>query len=503
MILLNLDRSSKVPLFMQIFNQLKQRIDDEILKPGFRMPPTREFAEKHGINRTTVVKAYEELWALGYLESRPGSYSIVRKRQKLATPERKSDKGLIRWKDKSTEAGLVLHDSFHRLNIDSPAGSAQKPIDLASLDLDQRLFPMEGFRRCLNTVMVEQGGKILKYGECAGYTPLRESIAERMRVHGISVEPGEILVTNGTQNSIELILKLLTVPGTPAAVETPTYTNIIPLLHYYKTKILEIPMTDEGMDLDELRRTLDTRSPAFIYTMPNFHNPTGITTNQIHREKLLDICETRKVPLVEDAFEEEMKYFGKVPLPIKSMDNHHMVVYLGTFSKILFPGIRVGWIAAEKSLIQRLLAIKKFSDLSSNNLVQAALHLFLKEGYYDRHVKRMRREFRKRMTIALTALKEQLSPFDRVVWKEPAGGYLIWLRFDGTRMSSPEMRRLFLEHGVNLVPGSHFFNEPENQSPGTGASGHYYRVSISTLDGPEIREGISRLGRAISEMYRE
>lgn len=493
MILLNLERSSKVPLFMQIFTLLKQRIDDEILKPGFRMPPTREFAEKHGINRSTVVKAYEELWALGYTESRPGSYSVVRKRQKLATPERKSDKGLIRWKDKSTKTGQLLHDSYKRLNINGP--DSMQLINLASLDLDQRLFPVEDFRRCLNTVMVEKGAGIMKYGECAGYTPLRESIAQRMRVHGISVKADEILITNGTQNGIELTLKLLTTPGTPVAVETPTYSNIIPLLQYYKTKIAGIRMNDGGMDLDELSRSVKKQSPAFIYSMPNFHNPTGITTNQVHREKLLHICESHKIPLVEDAFEEEMKYFGKVPLPIKSMDVNHMVVYLGTFSKILFPGIRIGWVAAEKSLIQRLVSVKKFADLSTNNLLQAALDQFIREGYYDRHIKRMHREYRKRMTVALNAMREHLSSFPQLSWLEPAGGYLIWLRFEPSGIAGRDMKQVFIDHGVNLVPGSHFFADPEHQPE------HFHRISISTLEPKEIKEGIARLAKAVAKIY--
>lgn len=493
MILLNLERSSNVPLFIQIFSQLKQRIDDDILKPGFRMPPTREFAVQHGVNRSTVVKAYEELWALGYTESRPGSYSVVRKRQKLATPDRKSDRGLIRWKEKSTQTGQVLHDSYKRLNIKGPHG--KDFINLASLDLDQRLFPIEDFRRCLNTVMVEKGGSIMTYGECPGYSPLRESIAQRMRVHGISVKTDEILITNGTQNGIELVLKLLTQPGTPVAVEIPTYSNIIPLLHYYKTNIIEVPMNDDGMDLDTLKNKVKNNHPAFIYTMPNFHNPTGITTNQIHRETLLEICEEYKVPLVEDAFEEEMKYFGKVPLPIKSMDSNHMVVYLGTFSKILFPGIRIGWIAAEQSLIQRLVSVKKFADLSTNTLLQAALNQFIREGYYDRHIKRMHREYRKRMTIALNALKKHFSNIPEVSWQEPAGGYLIWLQFKPTEKSTQEMKQIFIDNGVNLVPGSHFFADPDRQPE------HFYRISISTLDPNEIKEGIARMAQAVLKIY--
>jgi DNA-binding transcriptional MocR family regulator len=499
MILLNLERTSNKPLFRQIFEQLKARIEDATLSPGFRMPSTRVLAEKHGVNRSTVVKAYEELWAMGYVESRPGSYSVVRKRQQIALPGDISAKGLIPWEEKSSDAGRALHSSYRRLTSKVPASTPGKVVNMAPLDLDARVFPVEDFRRCLNTVLVEQGGEILKYGECEGYRPLREVIAARLRVHGISVNWDEILVTNGSQNAIELVLKLLTVPGTPVAVEAPTYSHMLPLLDYFKLDVIDIPMTKSGMDLDVLEQVLGKNRPAFVYTIPNFHNPTGITMDHANRERLLALCETCKVPIIEDAFEEEMKYFGKVPLPIKSMDRQHLVLYLGTFSKVLFPGIRVGWIAAEKESIRRLAAIKKFSDLSTSTLIQAALHEFCQEGYYDRHIKRMHREYRKRMNTALSAMKKHLGQFPAVSWNEPAGGYLIWFRLTGTHMDTEQLRKIFVKHGVVVVPGNNFYSGFE--IPVTIPDAQFFRISISTLDEQEIGEGISRIGKAIAEIY--
>jgi DNA-binding transcriptional MocR family regulator len=461
------------------------------------MPSTRSLAEKHGINRSTVYKAYEELWTMGYIESRPGSYSVVRKRQHIVGNGQKAQKGLIAWEEKSSDAGRILHRSFnqfkYRLNDLSPG-----TINLASLELDPRLFPVENFRRCMNTVLVEQGGKLLGYGERAGYSPLRKTIAHRLRIHGISVSPEEILITNGSQNGIDLILKLLTVPGTPAAIESPTYSNVIPLLKYYQADIIGIPMKDNGMDLDYLEGVLQSRKPAFVYTMPNFHNPTGITTDQVHREKLLSLCEVTGVPIVEDAFEEEMKYFGKVALPIKSMDRNHLVIYVGTFSKVLFPGIRIGWIAADKEIIQRLMAVKAFSDLTTNTLLQAALDEFYQQGYYNLHVKRMHREYRKRMHSAVAALKEHLTGFDRVSWTEPAGGYLVWLQLKDSPLDEPGLIQVFQRHGVTMVPGTSFYSEADS----TAGSSHHFRISISTLNEAEIKEGISRVGKAMKDIYK-
>ncbi len=254
-------------------------------------------------------------------------------------------------------------------------------------------------------------------------------------------------------------------------------------------------MKKNGLDLDHLQRILETQKPAFLYTMPNFHNPTGITTDQVHREKLLSLCEAHRLPIIEDAFEEEMKYFGKVPLPIKSMDRLHLVIYVGTFSKVLFPGIRIGWIAAEKEAIERLVSIKKFSDLSTSSLMQAALYEFCQQGCYSRHVKRMHREYRKRMHTAIMALREHLSGFKKVFWNEPVGGYLIWLHFRDAKLDEAGLKQVFLRNGVIMAPGSYFFS---------GSFSHpHFRISISTLNEKEIKEGISRLGKAISLIYRQ
>ncbi len=265
----------------------------------------------------------------------------------------------------------------------------------------------------------------------------------------------QILITNGAQNAIELVLKLLTEPGREVVVESPTYFRVWPLLNYYQTRIVEIPMKKNGMSLTHLEKILQNHRPAFICTMPNFHNPTGITTDHLHREKLLHLAEDYKTPIVEDAFEEEMKYFGRVPLPIKSMDNKGMVIYLGTFSKVFAPGLRIGWIAAERDLIVRLAAVKEFSDLSSNSLIQSALFEFCQQGFYDRHIKRMHWEYKKRMQVLITNLRKNFTAFRKASWNEPSGGYLTWIHLKDTNMEVEELMGLFQIDSPNLETHIH------------------------------------------------
>ena len=287
MLLLNLDKKSKDSLFMQIFKQIKGLIERDTLKPGTKLPSTRSLAEKLGVNRSTVYNAYQELWAMGYIKSTPGSYSRVRKRHKITTLDEPSKKGIIQWGNISTLSSNEVYRVFLGFSPETPDPKHTDIINLAQLDMDHRLFPVEDFRRCMNRVLLNRGPTILGYGEHAGYSPLREYIGKRLQMHGISVSADEILITNGSQNAIDLVLKMLTVPEKKIAIESPTYAIILPLLKYYKADIAGIPMKDRGLDLRYLQDILEREKISFLYTMPNFHNPTGITTDQSHREALL------------------------------------------------------------------------------------------------------------------------------------------------------------------------------------------------------------------------
>ncbi len=492
MILLNVTRSGKTPIYRQIVRQIADMIEAEMLASGTALPASRELAEKLGVNRSTVYRAYIELTALGYVESTPGSYTRVRRRAKVVKQVRANGKGAVNWRRRSNSASRRLFDFFERYAPESPAATSADMSNLSQLDLDYRLFPLDDFRRCMNSVLIHEGARTLQYGERAGHIGLREVLARRMQIHGINASPDEILVTNGAQQAIDLILRLLAAPGATALVEAPTYSNVIPLFRYHQMSITGVPMLDSGMDLGALERRLRRRNAALVYTIPNFQNPTGITTAQEHRERLLALCERYRVPLVEDGFEEEMKYFGKAVLPIKSMDRNQLVLYLGTFSKVLFPGVRIGWIVAERECIRRLTAIRRFTELTGGTLVQAAIAEFCRLGYYDKHIKRMHRFFRRRMAVALRALKEHMP--GGVRWTEPDGGYTIWVTVQFPCDLSG-INESLMRHGVLVSPGDYYFH---------GGNPHRsFRISIASLDEDEIERGIERLGAALRILRRK
>jgi GntR family transcriptional regulator/MocR family aminotransferase len=490
--LLNIDKSSSTPVYKRIVEEIKNLINQGTLETGKPLPSSRSLAQKLGVNRSTVYQAYAELQAQGYLQSRPGSYNIVQKRRKEAAYNPKS-RSLISWEKASSSEAKRLYETFLCYSPERPKSSklSDQFISLAALDPDPRLYPLEDFRKCLNTVLLNSGTESLQYGTYKGYRPLCEHIAQRLRLHGISVSDEEILITNGAQQGIDLVARVLGGPNKKAVVESPTYANVIPLLDFNGFKILGVPMKQNGMDLGALEKILDRENVSFVYTIPNFQNPTGITTSHYHREKLLNICLEHRVPIVEDGFEEDMKYFGKVDLPIKSIDDNNIVIYLGTFSKALFPGLRIGWITADKELIQRIAAIKRFADLTSSNLAQIVMHYFCQQGFYDRHLKRLHRVFRRRMQVALKALEKYLP--STVSWTRPVGGYTLWVKMP-RKLNEVDLHEQLLAHGVTVSPGGYYF---PNQH-----SSEYFRLSIARLNEQEIEEGIKRLGKALHKLFK-
>lgn len=483
MILIQVDKTSRQPLFQQVFEQLKQLIETGVLCPNEQLPSTRKLAELLGVHRTTIYRAYEELWAAGYLEATTGSYSRVRQRNLLTTPPSGEEGSLIDWQN-------YISDAAHQLpDLGSLKRNLTKGIlDFAPLSPDSELLPVEDFRRCLNQALLDEKAGLLQYGNPLGYTPLREYLANQMRQHGISTQTSEIMLTNGMQNGIDLVLRLLTTRGDCIITETPTYKSALLLAGYLGLQVVGIPMTADGMDLKILESKLKTHRPKLVYTMPTFQNPTGLSTSQTHREQLLALCEKYRVPMVEDGFEEEMKYFGKAVLPIKSMDKNRVVIYLGTFSKVLFPGVRVGWIVAPGTLIDKMGSIKYVSELSGSPLVQAAVYRFCSQGFYELHKKRLHRVYRKRMQATLQACREFL-PSNLIQWSKPDGGYLLWFSVRNNQLTEMEFMDQLLNAGVNVTPGSQFFPEPTNEV--------HFRLSIAHRNDEEIREGIRRIGQML------
>lgn len=497
MLLISLDPYGNDPKYKGIIREILSHIEGGRLNPGDRLPSTRCLAQTLGVHRSTVMLAYQELWSQGYITMRVGVRPTVRQRPLPEVCIRHKEKSLIDWNTQ----GMSQENLPNPLSTSMEAClTAKSSIDFSRLEMDHRLYPLVRVNTCLSEALRTHPQEMLGYGDAAGDLPLREYLSRYLGRHGIAADTDDILITNGTQHSLDLILRLLASPGETVIVEEPTYGAFLRLLKLHSLTPVAIPMEKEGMDLNALETFLQScdakQLPKLIYTMPNFQNPTGITTSQPHRERLLSIVEHFKIPLIEDGFEEEMKYQGMVTLPIKSMDKQGMVLYCGTFSKTLAPGLRTGWIAADRNCIARLTQLIRITEFSPAQLLHGAIWRLCVEGTYDRHLSRMHRVFRKRMRAALSCLKENI-PRAYATWEEPTGGYLIWMRLEQPTGKAPltylQWETVLTDAGLKFHMGNSCFSGKNSDI--------FIRISIATLDEDEIKEGIMRLSTALARLH--
>lgn len=491
MIILKIKKGKHIPIYQQVYDQVVNLIMDETLKVGEKLPSTRKFAEKHNISRTSVERAYEELWLKGYIESHQGSYTRVKTKNPSTSTGNKSDSSPVNWKKRFKDCCFEINEE--KLYRTKTSGNIHKDvIDLSWFDIDERLIPMKEFKRSFNDAVHDFENKIFMYSDFQGFLPLREFISRRLNTHGMLIKPDEILITNGSQHALDLIVRLLCKAESKVIVEKPTYLNMIPLFKNAETELLEAEMKDDGICLEQVEKYLIETKPAFIYTMPNFQNPTGISMSQVKREKLLNIAQKYKVPIVEDGFEEEMKFMGKIPLSIKAIDSNNLVIYVGSFSKVFSTGLRLGWVVAHKTIIEKLVAIKRFSDISTSSVIQAIMYKYCSAGYFDNHIKKLNRVFKRRMHLALKTTDKYIK-VKEVVWTKPQGGYLIWFKLHCPGRKEHELMEIIERNGINVNPGSRFMANKKDFL--------FFRITISRLNENEIVTGIKRLGNAINEFY--
>lgn len=479
--LLKLDAQRGLPKGRQIVDQIRRLIQRGHLRTGERLPSTRHLAEQLGLHRSTVSTAYQELWALGWLDLRPGAQPRVRQREALMAVET-SHQSPFPWAER-----LVLPQ-----DTPEPPRPTLQPglISFRDFGMDPRLLPMDPFVRSLRAVLRRQGAQAMHYGDPQGQLGLRTCLVQRLGQHGVQAHPEELLITFGAQQALDLALRGLARPGDAVLVESPTYQQMLKLLALHGLRALTLPEGPAGIDFPALEALVHRERPVLLYVMPSFQNPTGRSLDQTQRETLLAFCERETLPILEDGFTEEMKYFGRPMLPLKSMDRTGQVLYAGTFSKVLFPGLRLGWLLASRPCTEALTAVRRAGELCPPPLLQEALEDFLRKGHFDQHLARLHRRFRRRMEVAHTALRRELDTAS-VRWEAPSGGYLLWLEllgFDDVNLEV-ELQRF----GIAVKDGAAFFPLPPQGR-------RFLRLSISNLDEAEITEGLARLGRGLKSL---
>ncbi len=331
----------------------------------------------------------------------------------------------------------------------------------------------------------------LGYGELAGYAPLRELIAERMTIRGIHASPGEIMITNGSQQGIDLIARLMLDPGDAILVEGPTYIGAMQTFDAYEVDYVVIPMDDEGIDVAALDERLDRleRAPKLLYTIPAFQNPTGASISSERREALLELAERRHLLILEDDPYGEL-WYDQPPAPALRAD-HPSVVYLGSFSKTIAPGIRVGWMVPPPDMMDLLLMAKEGTDIHSNRIATRTVY-HAATDFLDVHVEGLRDFYGARRDVLLESLSASMP--SEIEWSVPGGGFFLWLRLP-EHVSANQMLVTAARHDVAYLPGSWFY-------PLGDVRNNELRLSFSSLPVDRIQLGAKRLSEAATDFLR-
>ena len=484
-----LDRQSATPLYQQIKTYLRRGILSGSLAPDTRLPASRQLARDLGVNRITVETAYAELEADGLIFSKVGSGTYILPMKPLppiskvasGTPWPLWQQGL-RVKAEASGVGM--------LNETYAATEHPELINFSDGSGDSHLFPVDDFRKVLQSIMRRDGISALDYGERSGYAPLRSTLAHILASQGLQTQPENILITAGSQQALSLVSQLLLKPGDVILVESPTYAGALDLFRSLNFRVVGIPTDEQGMQVEVLEELLQQHHPKLIYTIPNFHNPTGTCLSSPRRRDLLVLADRYNIPILEDDFVGDLRYDGRTQPSLKALDPGGRVIYISTFSKMLMPGLRVGFLVADGPVYDSLVNFKYVNDLATSTLIQRALETYVTVGRYQSHLRRSCQIFRKRRDSMLAAIQRYLPPGVHV--DPPQGGLFIWLQLPDN-LSAEKLLTLAHEEGVDFVPGDHFF-------PNNSNGKDWLRLNFVVQPPDKIEAGIQRLGKALQRL---
>lgn len=481
---LNVRPTGEAPIYQQIFDQIADRIRSGAFPDGFRLPPTRLLAAQLGTHRNTVVRAYAELEAAGFLASTVGRGTFVRAPRGIDAPApraRPAPRGLPWASLVSQAARSEPLKRFTRMQRASASGDA---INLTRMQPPAELLPVELFRRCVEHVLRTSGDKALGYAPKEGFRRLREAIAVDLARLGVPASADDVLVTTGSQQGLDLIARALLDRGEVVLTHASTYAGALQVFAAAGARILGVPSDEHGPDLDALRR-LGVHRPKLLYLMPNHCNPTGACMSSARREAILAWARDAQVAVVEDDYAADLELEGlSLPPSLRALDAD--VVHVGTFSKRLIPGLRIGYVVAPRALAPHLLALKHTTDLGSSGLSQLALAELLERGYLGAHLNNIQPAYRARRDALIEGLRAHLA--SDVRWQRPARGVSVWLELPPA--IDPE--RVF-EEGVArrvIVGPGHAYATDDATRPG---------VKLNFCFEPEERliEGARRAAEAI------
>ncbi|ADQ15711.1 PLP-dependent aminotransferase family protein [Halanaerobium hydrogeniformans] len=447
-------------LYLQIYQLLKKHIKNE-LNSDDKLPPIRKLAAELDVNPATVARAYNILDDQGLIYKKVGRGSFVAPKY--------SEQSLGSEKNKS----MLKHGQI----------DLSENINFASAAPSTDLFPVADFKYAINKVLDRDQGEAFTYQKSQGYLGLRHSIREYFLEDGIKADLEQIQIVSGAQQAIDIMAKILIEYGDKVVVEEPTYFGALQAFKSRKAQIKSIKMLKDGLDLDKFEDYLKNNKIKFLFTMQNFHNPTGINWSNEKQLQLLELADKYNFYIIEDDLLSELYYSSNKVSSLKKFDENGRVIFIKSFSKVFMPGLRLAFIILPDNLLAEILETKYATDISSAGLTQRAFDYYLREGLFNKHINLKRELFKKRFKVMASEIEKQFSGLIELKYK-PKGGLYFWLKLPETK-NSHDFYEVAANKGVVFSPGSLFSID---QKPS-----RYFRLSFAAVNEQEISLGIKLL----------
>jgi len=473
------DRNGDEPLYRQLAAYLRGLIDAGRLAGGAKLPASRELAAALGVARVTVVAAYEQLAREGHITSHVGQGSFV-------APAKGS-----RPVAAAGAARSFVWSSLYALRtrlLEIPQGLVVRVpregprYDFRGGQTDAGSLPLGDIRRAFSLALRRHGAELGEHQDLAGWPPLRREIARVLLARGIECDVDEIAVMSGAQQAVDLAAHVLLDPGDTVVIEQPGYFGATMAFRAAQANVVGVGLDSHGLRTDELARILRARRVKLVYATPAAQSPTGVAMSEARRQEFLALADEHQTPILEDDYAAELRYRGPVVRALKATDDAGQVIYAGTFSKMLFPNLRVGFVVAPRPLLRTLVLARWNADGGPALLPQMALTTLLRSGELERHVRRLRKLYATRLAAMLEALRANMPAGTQ--WTEPAAGHGVWLTWPST-VDGPAVFQEAASQGILYVRGDPFFVD------GQGAS--HANLSFARLPQPKLIEGIERL----------
>ncbi len=477
MIFSTLKLNEDKPIYEQIENHIEEAVKVGTLIKGSKLPSTREASSVLGVSRNTILTAYENLESKEVIYSIKGKGSFIKSEAKLNRQDVK-----IGWKAHvNAYAGVC-----EAMDIIKTEPLYEKGmISFKSIAPEGSLFDIEEFRRAFLEVMAREGEKLLNYGYAKGYKPLIDYLIGYMEGKGVTASQKDILITNGFTEGLDIILSSYTRPKDVILCESPTHHTTLKMMKAYGLEIKEIPMDTQGIQWEALEEAVIKWQPKFVYLTPSYQNPTGVVMSGERRQKVYHILSKYEVPCIEDGFNEELLYSSSHIMPIMALsEGSNHIIYIGSLSKILFPGLRLGWIMADAACIDTLESVKRAKTIHTSFIDQAVFVQYMKSGAFERYVKKAKKYYRDKYLYTLEQVKKYI-PYKNI-WGE--GGLYIYIELDET-IDTRQLLEKCHKRGVIFMSGDTFYLKRSVSSS--------LRIGFSRLSKEEITQGLQVIGEEI------